>query len=360
MGPFAGPVRTVVPLLGALLGLYLCWLIIRPFRAVIIWALALAVIARPGYHWLERRMRPTPAALLAVVSAALICVAPAVFITEQLFQQGSIGLAALSPHLTSDQIHASLQNHPFLAGWAEQLKKNLNLDEDLRRAAGTLTAKASGLVRSSIWLIAQLCLTFVTLFYFLRDRDKLLDLLRLLVPLSEEQATRLFDHVAQTISACLYGNFIVKLVQGVLGGLMFWILGLPLPILCGAAMALFAVVPVLGTALVWGPFAIYLALAGSWGKALILSFWGALVVGMIDNVLYPILVAGELRFHTLALFFFVLGGLIAFGFTGVILGPVILAVVTAFLEVWRLQKGYNLEPAARSPVVVGQPAEKFR
>ena len=119
---------------------------------------------------------------------------------------------------------------------------------------------------------------------------------------------------------------------------MFWILGLPAPVLFGAATALFAVLPVMGTAIIWAPVAIFLALSGSWIKAVIRAIWGALVVGLIDNFLYPILVAGELRFHPLAVFFAVFGGLIAFGISGVVLGPVILAITVALLEIWQVRK----------------------
>lgn len=119
---------------------------------------------------------------------------------------------------------------------------------------------------------------------------------------------------------------------------MFWVVGLPAPVLCGAAMALFAVLPVAGTAIIWAPGAIFLALSGSWVKALVLAVWGGLVVGLIDNFLYPILIASELRFHPLAMFFAIFGGILAFGVAGVVLGPVILAVTVALLEFWQVRR----------------------
>jgi predicted PurR-regulated permease PerM len=104
----------------------------------------------------------------------------------------------------------------------------------------------------------------LTLFYFLRDHKRLLQYLRQLVPLSQTETDQLFQRVSDTISATLYGNVVVKLVQGVLGGAMFWVLGLPAPVICGAAMALFAMLPVVGTSLIWGPAAIVLLVQGSW------------------------------------------------------------------------------------------------
>ena len=124
-------------------------------------------------------------------------------------------------------------------------------------------------------------------------------------------------------------------MQGVLGGLIFWWLGLPAPILWGAVMALLAIVPVLGAFVVWLPVAIFLAASGQWGQAVILALWGTVVVGLIDNLLYPILVGKRLRLRTVPVFFAIVGGLAVFGAAGVILGPVILALTDAILEIWR-------------------------
>jgi predicted PurR-regulated permease PerM len=147
----------------------------------------------------------------------------------------------------------------------------------------------------------------------------------------------LFSRVSETIHATLYGNVVVKIVQGVLGGAMFWFLDLPAPILCGIAMALCAMLPLVGTSLIWGPAAIYLLIEGSWVKAIVLAVGGSVVVSLIDNFLYPILIASELRIHTLGILLSILGGLLAFGLAGIVLGPVILASTLALLEVWRLR-----------------------
>ena len=116
---------------------------------------------------------------------------------------------------------------------------------------------------------------------------------------------------------------------------MFWWLGLPAPLLWGVVMALLAVVPVLGAFVVWIPAALFLAMEGSWGKALILTVWGAVVVGTIDNLLRPFLVGKRLKLHTILAFISVVGGLILFGPAGLILGPVALTVTTVLLEIWR-------------------------
>jgi predicted PurR-regulated permease PerM len=146
---------------------------------------------------------------------------------------------------------------------------------------------------------------------------------------------RLFTQIADTVHATIYGTVVVAGVQGTLGGLMFWWLGLPTPLLWGLVMALLAVVPVLGAFIVWIPAAIFLALDGSWGKALILVSWGALVVGTIDNLLYPMLVGNRLKLHTVPAFISLVGGLALFGPAGIVLGPMAVTTTLMLLDVWR-------------------------
>ena len=146
---------------------------------------------------------------------------------------------------------------------------------------------------------------------------------------------RLFSRVGDTVYATIYGTLAVAAVQGTLGGLMFWWLGLPAPLLWGLVMGVLAVVPVLGAFIVWIPAALFLALDGSWGEALMLAVWGGVVVGWIDNVMYPILVGHRLRLHTIPAFMAIVGGLIVFGPSGLILGPVTLTVTVLLLEIWR-------------------------
>ena len=145
----------------------------------------------------------------------------------------------------------------------------------------------------------------------------------------------MFARVADTVYATLYGTLGVSLAQGVLGGLMFWLLGLPAPLLWGVVMFLLSLVPVLGAPVVWVPAALFLALTGSWWKALVLAAWGTVVIGSIDNLLYPVLVGERVRMHTLLVFFSVVGGLMLFGAAGLVLGPVAVVVTTALIEVWR-------------------------
>jgi len=317
------------------IALYLCWLLARPFLTGITWALALAVVAYPLHFRLKRWFRTNPAALLSDIAVVIVLLAPGALLIQKAIGEAGGGLGAIGQKFSSAQVHETVERYPIVARIVDWLKDRLDLDQELKRAAGALASQASALLGGSVRLITQIVVMLVALFYFLCDYERLLQYLRRLVPLSTEETDQLFRRVSDTICATLYGNVVVKIVQGVLGGTMFWALGLPAPILCGIAMALFAMLPVVGTYLIWGPAAMFLLIQGSWVKAIVLTAWGSLVVSLIDNFLYPILIANELRIHTLGILLSILGGLIAFGLAGIVIGPVILAATTALLEVWR-------------------------
>jgi len=329
---------------------YLCWLLARPFLAAMTWALALAVVGYPLHRRLERGLRPNLAALLAVVAITAILLAPGGFLLQKLFDEAGSSLATFGTSLNTDDFHRVAGRYSFtekLLGWAET---KFDMQEEVRRGGSALASLIPAAVRGSLRMVTQFAIMLVMLFYFLRDRDLLLQFLGGLLPLSTAETTALLKRISATIYATLYGNLVVKLVQGTLGGLMFWVLGLPAPVLFGSAMAAAAMLPIVGTSFIWGPAAVYLLIQGSWIKAMILVVWGGLVVSLIDNLLYPILVAGELRIHTLGILVSIFGGLIVLGIAGVVLGPVILACTIALLDVWRVRKATTLlDPAPQRP-----------
>jgi predicted PurR-regulated permease PerM len=160
---------------------------------------------------------------------------------------------------------------------------------------------------------------------------------------------RLGRRIAETILATVYGTLVVAAVQGSMGGLMFWVLGLPAPVLWGVVMGLLAIVPVLGAFIIWIPAAIILAIDGHWAKAIVLTAWGSIVVGGIDNLLYPMLVGNRLQMHTVIAFIAMIGGLAVFGASGIILGPVSVTVTTLLLEMWRNRPSDPTDPVSPEP-----------
>jgi predicted PurR-regulated permease PerM len=324
--------------------MYFCYLLAAPFFPAFAWALALAVMFAPLYRWLEAKVKhPNLAAMICVLVAALIVVVPAIFVAEQMIVEASRGAETIKGMVDSGEWRRSFDSHPLISHLLNWVDEQFDLPEIVNTAASWLTGAAASFVNSSVLYLIGVVLTFYIFFYFLRDRNVLLDALRSLSPLSEDDMNRMFDGIKDTVHATIYGTLAVAVVQGTLGGLMFWWLDLPAPLLWGMVMAMLAVVPVLGAFIIWIPAAIFLFLEGSEGKALLLTLWGSLVVGGIDNVLYPILVGTQLKMHTVLAFVSLVGGLIVFGASGLIIGPVIFTVTKVLLETWRRQN--TAEPA---------------
>lgn len=341
-------VLTVVLAFATFLGVYVCYLIAKPFIPALAFALALAVATQRPYTWLRQRLSgDTTAATVGVVLVALLILGPVAFLGTLLVQQALDGLDQLRSGQGVSDWRATLYSVPFLGPAFQWLEQRMDVPGQLSRLSGTVASQATGFLRGSVEVITQLVITLFVLFFLYRDRRRAMDSLCHLVPLSSSEADRLFERVSSTIQATVNGSMTVAFVQAILAGLMYAFLGVPGAALWAAASFLMALVPVFGTFVVWGPIAVYLALTGSLVKAAILVGWGLLAVGMIDNFLYPYLVGDKLRLHTVVTFFSILGGLSLFGPVGLILGPMALAITTSLMDVWfqRTAHGHSAEEA---------------
>ncbi len=316
-------------------GLYLCYRLAAPFFPALAWALALAILFAPVQRWLEAKIKyPSLATSISVLLVAVIVVLPATFIADRLISEAASGAETIAALVDSGKWRRNLDAYPLLASAGQWIERQFDLQDMVSTVTSRLTSTAASLARESVLQLIGIVLTFYMLFYFLRDRGPILRALRSFSPLSFRDMSRLYADVGDTVHATIYGTLTVAVVQGTLGGLMFWWLGLPVPLLWGIVMGLLAVVPVLGAFIVWIPAAIFLLLDGSGGKALMLALWGSIVVGGIDNLLYPMLVGSRLKMHTVIAFVSIVGGLLLFGSSGLILGPLIFAITRLLLEVW--------------------------
>ena len=328
-------VQTLVLMSATSLGIYFCYLIAVPFLSPLTWAMALATLFVPFQRWMEARLtNSSVASLIAVLIIGLIVVIPVTFVGQRLFLEAAQGAQLIEVKVDSGEWQRALEAEPRLASIVAKISQLVDLPGTLKSVAAWLSITAGSILKGSVFKVLDVCLTFYFLFFFLRDRRIVLNALRYLSPLSKESMNRLFVNVSDTIYATIYGTLAVSCVQGFLGGLMFWWLGLPAPLLWGVIMSMLAVVPVLGAFVVWLPAALYLAFEGHWEKALILTLWGMLIVGTIDNLLRPILVGGRLKQHTVLAFISVVGGLFVFGTTGLVLGPIALTITIVLLEAW--------------------------
>lgn len=344
--------RTLVVILvvSTALAFYLCYILAKPFFPALAWGLALAVISYPLHRAIANKMKLRDAgAFLSCAIVAVIVVAPALLIARQIGREAADAVQMVREEAMGERWRSAIEKKPALAPVLIWIEEQIDVKSALEEAVKAVGARIPGVVKTSAWAAMQLLITFLVLFYFLRDRDKSLALVRSLSPLAERETARVFERISETIRGTVFGTLVVAVVQGILGGAMFWLLGLPAPVLWGAVMAVLSTVPVLGTFVIWLPAAGFLALGGEWGKALILVIWGSVVVSLIDNLLYPVLVGSKLRLHTLPVFFAIVGGFIVFGGSGLILGPVVLAVTAALIEVWRqrMRGGHTVEEGPR-------------
>ena len=330
------PIGLFALLVATLIGLYICYLLLQPFIAALTWALAIAVLITPAHHAIESRLRyPSLAATISVILLVLLVMVPLSWVGQRLLEELSNGLVLVQEHVATGHLLHALKAAPWLERVASAIEQRADFASILSSATTWLTNQAASIVRQSLSHLLTALLTFYLLFYFLRDRREVLHHARLLSPLTDAETDRLFAKVSDTIHGVIFGTVIAAGVQGLLGGMAFWLLGLSNPLLWGMLMGLLAIIPVLGAFVVWVPAAAYLALAGEWGKAALLSAWGGIVVGGVDNILHPVLAGGRVRMHTIAMFIAIVGGLIVFGPSGLLLGPLAVAITMSLLEVWR-------------------------
>jgi predicted PurR-regulated permease PerM len=320
----------------AAIGIVLTIVVAGPFIPGLAWGLAFAVVAWPMHRRIAACIhKPDIAAGAAVFLVALVLILPVALVAWQLAEQSTDLSRGFREQVESGEWKKKVQQHPTAAkvwGWVES---RVDVDQESKNISESMQQRAGRWLKGATWGTVQMLIALFALFYFFRDRGDVLKTVRGLMPMSEKETDYFFERVRAMTHASIYGTLVVAAIQGLLGGLMFWILQVPGAALWGFAMGVFSIVPTLGTFVIWAPAALFLAVQGSVAKAVLLAAWGLLVVSSIDNLLYPILVGKEIRIHTLPVFIAIVGGLFIFGAAGLVLGPVILAATVALLDILR-------------------------
>lgn len=317
-------------------GVALCFVLALPFLGSLTTAVTFAILFGPVHSRIEAGLKNrTLAALVSVLAILLIVAVPSSLILQRLVTESAAGAVLIQRKLAAGEVQQILDAHPTLAPIGQWIQQQVDLPSLLSGLASWLSNVGASFLRGSFAQVTGLAITFYLTFYFLRDRREARHAIIDLSPLTHFETERVLNRLAETVEAIVYGTVAVAVIQGTLGGLMFWFLGLPAPLFWGVVMAILSVVPVLGSFVVWVPTAILLALDGQWGDAIILSLWGALVVGNIDNILRPMLVGNRLKLHTVPAFISMIGGLLVFGAPGFILGPITVTVTLLLIDIWR-------------------------
>ena len=316
--------------------------ILLPFYGAVFWGVVLAIVFAPLYRRLLPRLRGSPnlAAVATLGVIVLLVVLPLGFIGAALMREGAMIYKGLQSGDISfaryfEQIVAALP------AWMVGLLGRFGLDDmgELQHKLTTGLTQGGQAIATHVFDIGQntldfLIAFFVTLylsFFLLRDGSALARRIREAIPLDAESKRNLFSKFATVIRATVKGNVVVAAVQGSLGGLAFWYLGVHGAVLWGTLMAFLSLLPAIGAALIWFPVALYLLATGAVWKGVGLIFWGTVVIGIIDNVLRPILVGKDIRMPDYLVLISTLGGMAIFGLNGFVIGPVIAAL---FLSVW--------------------------
>ena len=332
-----------------LLILYVGYLLVQPFLMPIFLAVVVAVMGWPMHQLVLRLLGHKRQALSAAISVllfALIIVLPLYFMLGVITSQALDLADTVNQMIKSGELQKTVQQglgllNPLLERVQDLLhmqKTDLltQMGEFLGRVSSFLYANLAGLLRGVTNLVVDFFLMLIVVFYLLIDGRHAVDRLLALSPMPTSLNNQIKDEVLSTMRVTLTGTVVLALLQGFLGGVGFWIFGVPNSPFWGTLMVFSSVVPIVGTAMVWVPGGLFLLLTGHTGPAAGMMAWCLVAALVCDNILRPKLIGGLGGLHPLLVFFSVLGGLLLFGVIGLVLGPMVLALLLSLLEVYRL------------------------
>lgn len=334
--------------------------IFAPFLVPVLWAVIIARMTNGLYVKLVHllRGRDTLAAALLTFATVFLVVFPMVSLTFLLVQETTMAYRSVVEWVQAGgmtQLPEYLGKIP-LAGRLiqEQLRTFVlagsgyegSIAEGTKTVGTFLLTQISGLARDALSLTIDLFIMLFTLFFFYKDGRGLFGRLYHLLPLEERHKEKVFNRLNSAMAAVVKGVLATSFLQAVLAGGAYFVLGVPFALVLAAITALLSLLPIGGTALVWVPVAVYLFVSGPIWKGIVMVAWGGLVVvGLIDNILKPLFIGHGTQLPTLFLFFSILGGLAAYGFIGVFLGPIVLAILITAIHI------YEEEYQTRGPVL---------
>lgn len=343
----------------AVLFLYLglVYAIVSPFLRALGWAAVIGILTYPVFRRLRRRLggRQTLAASVMTPTVVLTLVLPVLGLVIVLTQELTQIFAYLQEMSEGEGValFENIRRHPVFGPWISSLydllaRFGIEPKKSLVPAVEKVTAFALGytteIIRNFFIFCIQLIMMVFTLFFIYRDGERIEEQFWSIIPLHEEHKLSLSGTIKRVLNAVIFGILLTCAVQGVLGGLGFWFCGLPSPILFGSLMAVAALVPVVGTALIWLPGAMILILQGDESQGVILLIWGILVVSSIDNIIRPLFISGKGHLPMLVVAVGALGGLVSFGLIGVVLGPLVLSLFVVIFDIYKAQVFPHTDP----------------
>ena len=329
---------------------YLAYRIFEPFLASLAWAAILVIVTYPVYRRLLLRWGPGRAALATTAGVTLIFIVPMIFILSAFVKQ-----AVDAVH--SVQLGVELGHYAWLDRLWMQVQTRFPslIPSDLgavvqkyaEEAAAYVGARVGAILKNTATVLMDVTFTILAMFYFYRDGDQVMRRIRNGLPFEEAQRARILGDTHSLVFATVLSTLAAAAVHGVVGAATFALTGIHSPIFWGVLMGFFSFIPLIGTALIWVPLALSLMLGGHMVAGIALAAVCSVVVGLIDNLVRPLIISGRAEMNTLLVFIGVLGGIEVFGLLGVVLGPIVIATTGTLLGVYvpRTQAG-NKRPEA--------------
>ncbi|WP_084591442.1 AI-2E family transporter [Gilvimarinus agarilyticus] len=313
--------------------------ILQPFFGPVFWACALAIIFYPAQSRFLSNLkhRPNIRSLITLGFCLVIVIIPVIFLVSSVVAQA----ASLYQQIDSGEIDPAKKIEQFESSFPivqnTLARFGVNLD-DLKQQAVNFAMNSGKYIAQYTFNIGQnafkfvlnFCLMLYLTFFLLRDGNQLLELMIRALPMGDTRERLLFSKFAEVTRATVKGNLVVAMVQGALGGFIFWVLGIPAALLWAVVMAFASLLPAVGAAIIWGPVAIYLLAVGNYVDGIILVAFGGGVIGLVDNLLRPVLVGRDTKLPDYLVLLSTLGGMALFGINGFVIGPLIAALFIAF------------------------------
>ncbi len=312
--------------------------VLKPFFGPIFWACAIAIIFAPVQQrllpYLKHRKNITALATLTI--SLIIVILPVIFITISVVSQGIYLYEQLDAgDINVEKIVGQISTRiPLVQDLLQRFDVKLDDVQDKVTAAALASGKflaerSLNIGQNAFQFILNFGVMIYLTFFILRDGNHMLDLLVKALPLGDARERLLFGKFVEVTRATIKGNIVIAAIQGALGGIIFWFLDIPAPVLWGVVMAVVSLIPAIGAALIWAPVAIYLFVISQYVDAIILTAFGAIVIGLVDNILRPILVGRDTKLPDYIVLLSTLGGIALFGINGFVMGPLVAALFVA-------------------------------
>jgi predicted PurR-regulated permease PerM len=318
--------------------IYMVFRIVSPFLVPLAWSAVLAIFFYQVYEELLKKMSPTAAALLTTLGVTLLLIIPVLLVLLYAAREAIDASARIQGMVRSGTSIIPYSTIERLRVHLPESLQQIDVMDALRQGgekiASYLAASIGAMLKNLFSFLLNLFILLFALFFMFRDGEKLLEALRHLLPFEKKFEDEMLVESRDLIIASVAVALLIAAIQGLLGGLAFVLTGLPAPVFMGVLIAFFSIVPVVGSALIWGPAVLWLVFNGHWGKALVVLAICAGVAGIADNLVRPLLLRNRTRLNDLLLFIGILGGLEVFGLLGLVAGPTVLAAALGVFRVY--------------------------